>query len=198
MRTGEPQYVEVPMFECIANFNLVEHLCNATFVPPTGQWGYARQLDPTRQPMPTKDGYISIAPYLPDRWIRFFQVAGHPEVLEDPRLRERSEWFKNMWVMYEAAEKIMPERTTDEWLALLKEANVPATRVNEIDDLLKDPQLNASGLLREREHPTEGRYVEVRQPVRFGGFDLPELSHAAARGQHTADLETELGIGSDR
>lgn len=52
MRSGDGQYVEVPMFETIASFNLLEHLCDATFVPSTGQWGYPRQLDPTRQPMP--------------------------------------------------------------------------------------------------------------------------------------------------
>ena len=39
-----------------------EHLCDATFVPPTGRWDYPRQLDPVRQPMRTKDVYISIAP----------------------------------------------------------------------------------------------------------------------------------------
>src|SRR5690606_22394544 len=68
MRTGEGQHVEVPMFESIASFNLLEHLCNKTFVPPTGDWGYMRQLDPARQPMRTLDGYIAIAPYLDDRW----------------------------------------------------------------------------------------------------------------------------------
>lgn len=52
MRSGDGQYVEVPMFETIASFNLLEHLCDATFVLSTGQWGYPRQLDPIRQPMP--------------------------------------------------------------------------------------------------------------------------------------------------
>jgi len=60
-RDGEGQHVEVPMFEAITSFNMLEHLCDATFVPPTGTWGYPRQLDPVRQPMQTKDGYISIA-----------------------------------------------------------------------------------------------------------------------------------------
>ena len=73
----------------ITSFNMVEHLCDATFVPPTGQWGYARQLDPVRQPMKTKDGYISIAPYVDDRWVRFFQAAGHPEVLAEARFIDK-------------------------------------------------------------------------------------------------------------
>src|SRR5947207_3125083 len=95
-RDGEGQHVEVPMFESITSFNMVEHLCNATFVPPTGQWGYARQLDPVRQPMKTKDGYISIAPYVDDRWVRFFQAAGHPEVLQEERFIDKPTRRKNM------------------------------------------------------------------------------------------------------
>ena len=196
-RTGEGQHVEVPMFEAISSFNLVEHLCDATFVPPTGSWGYPRQLDPARQPMRTQDGYISIAPYVDERWVRFFQAAQHPEVLQEARFIDKPTRRQNTSQMYEAAAAILPERTTDEWLQILKEANVPAFRTNEIDDVLDDPHLKATGLFREREHPTEGRYIEVRPPVRFSGFDNPELRHAPTQGQHTDELNRELGLGAD-
>jgi len=195
LNTGEGQYVEVPMFESIASFNLLEHLCNATFSPPTGRWGYPRQLDPMRQPMRTKDGYIAIAPYVEDRWVRFFEAAGHPEVLKEERFIDAASRSRNTGQMYAVAETILPERTTAEWLALLKEANVPAIQTNEIDDLLVDPQLKASGLLHRREHPTEGEYIEVRQPVRFTAFDTPELRHAPTVGQHTEEVNRELGLG---
>ena len=36
-RTGEGQFVEAPMFECVTSFLMVEHLFDHTFVPPTGQ-----------------------------------------------------------------------------------------------------------------------------------------------------------------
>lgn len=193
-RDGEGQHVEVPMFESITSFNMVEHLCDATFVPPTGRWGYARQLDPVRQPMKTKDGYISIAPYLDERWVRFFQAAGHPQVLLEARFIDKPARRANMTQMYEVAETILPEKTTAEWLTILKEAHVPAMRANEIGDVLDDPHLNAGGFFRTREHPTEGGYVEVRQPVRFAGIDYPDALHAPTIGQHTDELNRELGL----
>jgi crotonobetainyl-CoA:carnitine CoA-transferase CaiB-like acyl-CoA transferase len=193
-RDGEGQHVEVPMFEAIASFNLLEHLCDATFVPPTGNWGYLRQLDPVRQPMRTKDGYISIAPYLDDRWIRFFQAAGHPEVLQEERFIDKPTRRANMSQMYEVAEAILPEKTTEEWLKILKAAHVPAIHTNEIGEVLDDPHLNATGLFRQRQHPTEGGYIEVRPPVRFAGVEDREPSHAAAIGQHTAEINRELGL----
>jgi crotonobetainyl-CoA:carnitine CoA-transferase CaiB-like acyl-CoA transferase len=195
MQTGEGQYIEVPMFESVASFNLLEHLCDASFVPPTGRWGYARQLNPARQPLPTKDGYISIAPYVDDRWVRFFEAAGHADVLEQERFADKASRNRNTTELYEAAAVFMPERTTAEWLQILKVAQIPAIQINEIDDVISDPHLQATGLFREREHPTEGTYVEVRPPVRFSGFDYPDLCHAPAKGQHTDELSDELGIG---
>ena len=183
------------MFEAITSFNMLEHLCDATFVPPTGNWGYPRQLDPVRQPMRTKDGYISIAPYLDDRWVRFFHAAGHPEILQEDRFIDKATRRRNMTQMYEVAEAILPEKTTEEWLRLLKEAHVPASHANEIGEVLEDPHLNANGLFQKREHPTEGSYIEVRQPVRFSGFDYPESTHAPTIGQHTAEVNRDLGLG---
>jgi len=196
MRDGGGQHVEVPMFEAITSFNMLEHLCNQTFVPPTGPWGYARQLDPARQPMRTKDGYISIAPYADERWVRFFHAAGHPEVLQEERFVDKEARRKNVTQMYEVAESLLPQKTTKEWLRILKEKHVPAIQTNEIGEVLEDPHLNATGLFREREHPTEGSYVEVRPPVRFSGFEYPDPRHAPAVGQHTAEVNRELGLES--
>jgi crotonobetainyl-CoA:carnitine CoA-transferase CaiB-like acyl-CoA transferase len=50
-------------------------------------------------------------------------------------------------------------------------------------------------LLREREHPTEGKYVEVGLPVRFSARTTPPLaSHAAALGEHSQQVARELGV----
>lgn len=195
LRTGEGQFVEVPMFESMVSFNTLEHLCDNTFRPATAAPGYyQRQLDPTRQPMRTQDGYIAFAPYMDDRWIRFFEAAGYGHVLKEERFIDKPTRRKNMSQMFEVMARISPERTTDEWLALMKTANVPAMRVNRIDELLDNPQLKASGLLREREHPTEGRYVEVRMPVRFSARAQAEMAHPAAMGEHSVEVARELGV----
>lgn len=62
-RTGEGQEVEVPMFESVAAWVMVEHLYGETFVPPTETIGYKRILNPNRRPFKTKDGYLAILPY---------------------------------------------------------------------------------------------------------------------------------------
>jgi crotonobetainyl-CoA:carnitine CoA-transferase CaiB-like acyl-CoA transferase len=192
MRTGEGQHIEVPMFESTVSFTLLEHLCDISYVPATGPSCYFRQIDPARQPLRTKDGYMAIAPYLNERWVRFFEAAGHPELMEDPELSVKS--LRRMSRLYELAATITPERTTDAWLALLANANVPAMRVNAIDELVDDPHLQATGLFRHRMHPTEGEYIEVRPPVRFGAYEYGEFRHAAAVGEHSVEVARELGV----
>ncbi len=207
LRTGEGQYVEVPMFESMVSFNTLEHLCDNSYLPPTvgpsaigpgnSNGYYQRQLDPTRQPMRTKDGWIAFAPYLDDRWVRFFEAAGYGHVLQEARFIDKPTRRANMSQMFEVMKSIAPERTTDEWLALMKTANVPAMRVNAIHELQHNAQLQASGLMREAEHPTEGRFIEVGMPVRFSATDAQAgqpMRPAARSGEHTAEIERELGL----
>jgi len=194
LRTGEGQHVEVPMLESLVSFNLLEHFYEKTYVPPIGTIGYARQLDPSRQPMPTKDGYIVVAPYQDPRWLKFFQIAGREEVFQEPGLTDWMLRRTNATRLYDHMRAILPSKTTDEWLALLNEAHIPATRVNSLDDLLDDPQLQAVGLFGEREHPTEGRYIEVKPPVRFSAHPYEEPRHAPLTGQHTQEVAQELGV----
>src|SRR5688572_25580086 len=55
-RTGDGQEVEVPMFESMAAWVMVEHLYGETFVPPIASVGYKRVLNRSRRPFKTKDG----------------------------------------------------------------------------------------------------------------------------------------------
>lgn len=193
LRTGEGQFIEVPMFESVVSFTLLEHLCDKTFDPPTGPSGYQRQLDPARQPLRTADGYMAIAPYIDERWLRFFQAAGEMQRLDDPRYATPELRRANMSDLYRMAEQFMPSRTTEEWLAICQRAAVPAMRVNELDDLLDLDQLKAVGLIVQREHPTEGKYFEVGQPVRFSAYTPPKPSHAAHPGEHSEAVAHSLG-----
>lgn len=194
LRTGEGQLVEVPMMESLASFNTLEHLYEKTFVPPIGNSGYTRQLDPSRQPLRTKDGYVVVAPYQDGRWFKFFELVGRPEVFEEPGLTDLMLRRENAHRLYERMAESLPDRTTAEWLAIFTELDIPAGRINSIDDLLDDPQLQASGLFVEREHPTEGRYIEVRPPVRFSAAPSPTLAHAAIKGAHSDEVARELGV----
>ncbi|PTT79777.1 carnitine dehydratase, partial [Pseudomonas sp. HMWF010] len=116
LRTGEGQRVEVPMFEAFAHFMLQEHLGGITFDPPVGPVGYARQLDPNRQPFPTADGYISIVPYTDASVVKLFTVLEGAQVLQDERFATGPQRVANSTALYGEIARLTPARTTADWL----------------------------------------------------------------------------------
>lgn len=193
-RTGKGQHVEVPMFEAVTAFALVEHIGAGVFPGSAKKMGYARQISRHRQPAATADGYICIAPYNDERWQRFFDMVGRPKVFEDERLNTAWLRQRNRELLYEMANAVMPQKTTAEWLALLKAADIPARQANSLEDLFHDPQLQAVNFFRERTHPTEGAYYEIRPAIKFGARRDADLGLAPLIGEHTAEIERELGF----
>ena len=194
LRFDEGQFVEVPMFESVTAFHLLENFAGAVFPDEPGPIGYRHTSD-ARRPCRTADGYICLAPYNRDGWERFFELIGRPEVLEDERLN--TPWLrkKNGDLIYSIVEEITPSRTTGEWLKIMHKADIAATRFNTLEDLLKDPQLNAVGFFRERVHPTEGSFYDLRPAARFSARPDPEIGLPPQLGEHNEEVEAELRRG---
>jgi crotonobetainyl-CoA:carnitine CoA-transferase CaiB-like acyl-CoA transferase len=194
LRTGEGQHVEVPMFECFTQFLYEEHLYGATFDPPTGPVGYSRQIDPARQPFPTKDGYISIVPYADASWATTFALMGEPDFINQPQFSTPQLRAMNVTQLYAAMARLTPARTTAEWMRVLNEARVPAMPVRAPADILADPHLQQTGFFEPYEHPTEGACIAMRPPIRYGARPSPALRPAPLLGEHTGEMREAYGV----
>lgn len=166
-RTGEGQKVEVPMFEVFSSFMLLEHLGGLTFDPPNGAAGYARQIDPDRQPFPTADGWVSIVAYTDDAWERIFALLDQPDFLRQEHLATPQLRLKAQAELYQAIARFTPALATADILARCHEAQIPAQAVRDLAHVMEDPHLKEVGFFRRREHPVEGAYFEQSAPVRF-------------------------------
>lgn len=166
-RTGEGQFVSVPMFESFTFFNMVENLYGETFLPGDGKLGYTRSINPRRRPYPTKDSYIAIVPYADRQWARFFEIGGRPGVFDDPRFSSYKARTQHTGELYEIIEEVARTKTTDQWVELLDKEDIPAMRFNTMEAVLDDPHLAAIGFFDERESPELGRYRSMRHPVQF-------------------------------
>jgi crotonobetainyl-CoA:carnitine CoA-transferase CaiB-like acyl-CoA transferase len=197
-RTGEGQFVEVPMLECVTSFLMVEHLFDHTFEPPTGQMGYTRVVNPNRKPYRTKDGYIGLLPYTDKQWDQFFEIAGWGETIaKDPRFSDYATRNRNARELYAMVETVTQEKTTQEWLDLLKPLSIPVVRTNRLDQLQDDEHLKAVGLFEVYEHPDVGPYRQIRPPVRFSKSPSNIRRHPPKIGEHTDEvlngIAAELG-----
>jgi crotonobetainyl-CoA:carnitine CoA-transferase CaiB-like acyl-CoA transferase len=191
-RTGKGQAVEVPMFECMVSFLAVEHLAGKTFVPPEGPTGYSRLLNPFRRPFQTTDGYIGVVPYTDGQWRRFFEIIGAPELARDERYRTQAARSRHFGQLYEIIDVALKQKSTTEWIALLKDADIPFAPVNALDALLDDPHLAAIGFWRKLEHPTEGALIQAGLPISFSLTPMEVRRHAPGIGEHTEEVLVEV------
>ncbi|WP_313621394.1 CoA transferase [Achromobacter sp.] len=166
-RSGKGQALEVPMFETMVSFTLVEHLSGHSFVPPLGPMGYSRVLSPQRRPYPTLDGYLALLPYTDAQWGRFFALAQRPDLAADARYADASSRARHFDALYQDLADIVAKQGTEQWLALLADADIPHSRVNTPEALLDDPHLRATGFFQQVEHPSEGPLTACGIPVRF-------------------------------
>jgi crotonobetainyl-CoA:carnitine CoA-transferase CaiB-like acyl-CoA transferase len=190
-RTGEGQEVEVSMFETMASFMLVEHANGAMFDPPLGPAVYPRTVAPNRRPYRTKDGHIAALIYNDKHWNAFVgavRPAWATELYATLELRAN-----DIDTVYGLVAQTMLERTTDEWLALFRELEIPAAPLNTPDALFDHPHLNAVGLF----ETVDTQYGPVRMPGVPTWFSrTPGRIAGPTRelGADTAEVLKELGL----
>ena len=200
-RTGQGQYVEVPMFETMVSFMLCEHIGGLGFVPSPAKAGYPRVLARGRKPVPTRDGHAVILPYTAEHWVRFLTAGGRPELVQKYSVRDRALRNAHIASLYDEMPEITRQRTTAEWMDLCGELDIPATRLYSLDELLEHPQLQAVGLFQTAEHPSEGTVRYVNPPTRFASTPARVRLLAPRLGEHTVEIlreahYTEEEIGS--
>ncbi|XWW48645.1 CoA transferase (plasmid) [Fibrella sp. USSR17] len=193
-RTGEGASLEIPMFETMASFVLQEHLAQQSFIPAVGPPGDLRLLSPHNQPVKTKDGYISFTINTDAQVQAFLHVTGKQALLNDARFSTVASRARYVAEWFEVRGAALENKTTDEWLALFREADLPAMPCHTLQTLVEDPHLKSVGLLGVEEHPTEGKTAVIRSTIQVDGKYPSARSSAVPRGWDTKDLLIELGF----
>jgi crotonobetainyl-CoA:carnitine CoA-transferase CaiB-like acyl-CoA transferase len=194
-RTGHGQFVSVPMLEAFTFFNMVENLYGETFLPGNGKVAYTRSINANRKPYPTKDGHIALVPYSDEQWETFFKLGGKPGVFEDERFSTYAARTENIGALYALIEDVSATKTTQDWLDLLDEAQIPAMRFNKMADVLTDPHLEAVGFFQTRTHPQAGDYRSMKHPVKFSATPASVRTDPPTLGADTEAVLASLGLG---
>lgn len=194
-RTGQGQEIEVPMFESMVSYVMVEHLFGQTFEPPIGKAGYVRLMAEHRKPYRCKDGlYLAVLPYWDAHWRTFCELSGRPELADDPRFIDMRRRLQNINESYRVTGEILASRDRQEWIDLFGETNVPMNVVNGLDDLVDDPHLVATGFWKMADHPQEGRIRMAPYPANFSVTPASIRRMAPRLGEHSVEILREVGV----
>jgi len=194
-KSGKGQRIDIPMFEHMLTMVMGEHLAGAGFEPRVDAPGYSRILVKERRPFATSDGYICTLIYSDKQWRAFFGLIGRTqELLADARFATASGRSKNYAACNTLIADSLGKRTTGDWLEAFERADIPAQRMNNLEDILADPHLAAIGYFTEHEHPTEGRIRTTASPSEWSESPPDYRLHAPALGEHTREVLREAGL----
>jgi len=135
-----------------------------------------------------------VLPYNDGQWRRFFAAIGKAHVVQsDPRFADITARTANIDALYEMLGEELQQRTTDEWLELLQQNDIPCIRPHTLETLLDDPHLADIGFFPLQEHPSEGRIRTMREPSTWSETAPPTGRFAPRLGEHTREILAEAG-----
>ncbi|NYT25008.1 CoA transferase [Alcaligenaceae bacterium] len=192
-RTGRGQIVEVPLFESMTACVLVEHYFGGHLPQSAQGMGYSRLLSSDRRPFPTRDGYVCMMPYSDADWRRFFTNSGFPGHAKDPRFQSLRLRTQHTDALYAVAGEILRTRETAYWLEKLPAWDIPASRVNSLEDLENDPHLRSVDFFQDLPDGNGGAYRYPRSPMHIEGVHVP-LMRPPRLGEHTDEILRTTGL----
>jgi crotonobetainyl-CoA:carnitine CoA-transferase CaiB-like acyl-CoA transferase len=196
-KTGHGQAIELPMFENIVKATLEEHMYLKTFVPPLGDLGDPRLIDPQSRPLPTKDGYICISANTDAQAFAVFDAIGRPELKTDPRLCNVAARFKNTADYFAIRAEGLRQKTTAEWIDIFDRTDVPAMPFQTLEQIMEDPHLKDIGFFETLEHPTEGKIINMKLPNKLSRGARKDFRHAPKIGQQSVEILHEAGFSDE-
>jgi alpha-methylacyl-CoA racemase len=200
-RTGRGQHVDVSYLD--TSISLLAATPNMRFffsdglAPRRGQ-GFLGGSYPYYAIYETRDGkLLTIGCTEPWLWENFCKAIGRPEFV---RFARKADQFVRAANAEEDAarrqiEDIIRTRDRDEWYDILVKADVCVGKVYDVEEMVRDPQVNHRQMVVEVEHPTHGKVKEFGVAIKLSDTPGSVRQAAPASGEHTEAVLRELGVG---
>jgi len=194
-RTGQGQHVRLSMLDSIISFLWSSDMGGQTYV--------GKEVSPQRAASfidliyETRDGHMSVAVMTNAQWEALCHAFDHAEWLEDPRFSTTELRDINIDARLGLIQTVLETQTTGHWMALLEEAGVPCAPVLNRSELMDHPQVQASGIIEENEHPKAGLLRQTRNAARFSVTETEFRRGAPQLGEHTREVLAEAGFSEE-
>ena len=189
-RTGEGQHVRLSMLDAIIAFMWASDMGGLTFAgKEVSVQRAATFIDLIYE---TRTDYISVSVMTNRQWEGFCRAVGRPEWLRDERFETPAGRDQHANERLELMQSALIERSAEEWLGILDAAGVPCAPVLNRAEVVEHPQVQASGIVIETDHPHAGRLRQARNAARFEGTPTEVRRGAPHLGEHTVEVLREV------
>ena len=191
-RTGEGQHVRLSMLDSVVAFMWSSDMGGQTFVG--NEVDVARAATFIDLIYETADGYISVSVMSNDQWEGLCHAVGRPEWLDDERFNTPAGRDRNANERLELTQEALMAKSAAEWLVILEEAGVPCAPVLTRAEMVRHPQVVASEIVEESDHPHAGRLRQARNAARFESTPTALRFGAPHLGEHTIEILEGIGV----
>lgn len=199
-REGQGRYIDVSMLDC--QITMLENAFARYFATDETpeRMGSRHPAAVPFQAFDTMDGHIVVALLsdAPGPWSRFCQAIGKPELAEDPRYRNNRSRVENYPAIQPVIEDAMRRKSSAQWLDELSALGIPCGPVNDIAQVVEDPQVRHRSMIAEVPHPTGNTWRVANTPIRMRGTTTGPQGPSPRLGEHTQETLTQaLGLSED-
>lgn len=142
------------------------------------------------------DGYIVIAVLGEHIWKRFCEAIDRTDMLLAECFADGVSRQRNLAALDANIHAWLATRTRAEAVKHLMAFDVPASNVNDIDDIFECPHIAARNMLVPLDDPAWGKVKVAGNPVKMSGLPEPRPTHPPDLGQHTGEVLREW-LGAD-
>jgi crotonobetainyl-CoA:carnitine CoA-transferase CaiB-like acyl-CoA transferase len=198
--SGRGQHIDLALYDCMVSMHdfAVQRYFLSGGVDLPQQTGSGQPDSTVYGAFPAKDGNLVIAAQVDDAWNRLAKLIGGEALAADERFTKpaaRNAHYAEAMEIVRAWTLAQPSRNA--CLEALDKAGVPCAPVQTIDEVVRDPQIQARGMLVEQEHPVLGKVTLPDLPFRFSDCDTTIRTPAPLLGEDNRRIAASLGFSEE-
>jgi formyl-CoA transferase/CoA:oxalate CoA-transferase len=194
-RSGRGQKVEVAMLDAVISLFADVAANVLTAGERYGKFGSGHPDLVPYQAFPARDGYFVVACLTNAFFRRLATVLGREELAADPRFASNDARVQHRAALVPILSDIFRTRERAHWIALCEANDIPACRVNTLDEILAHEQVAENRLVAERTEERRGRIRTLAPPVKLSATPTGLTRLAPLLGEHTDAVLREFGLG---
>jgi CoA:oxalate CoA-transferase len=178
-RTGRGQKVDIAMLDC--QVAILENAI-ARYVATGDIPGRLSARHPSIAPFATfktADGHIALAAGNDASFARVAGVLGHPEWMDDARYIGNPSRMQHWQALHADMEAALAAHGSHHWLAKFDAAGIPCGPLNNVAEVMADPQVAARNMIVTADDPDVGEWKMQGNPVKLSAHEDPKTREPA-------------------
>jgi crotonobetainyl-CoA:carnitine CoA-transferase CaiB-like acyl-CoA transferase len=201
VKSGKGQHIDMALYDCMVSMHDYAVQCytlsGGKEIPQ--QTGHDLPTSTVYGVFPAHDGYLVIAAQVDDAWKRLAQLIGGDALAADVRFHTPAgRNLHRLEILPLVRQWTMAQPSVATCLAALDAVEVPSAKVQNIDEVLADPQIMARGMVVDVQHPVLGTIKMPNLPFRFSDCDTSPKSAAPLMGQHNRSIAASVGYSHEQ